>query len=159
MTKPDFAYAIYIRATRKEVWNGFLEPEFTRQYWFHDNVSDWKAESKWEHRRIDGSETVDIVGKVLESELHTRLVITWSRPADIDNPARISRVTVQLADQDWPGGPWTEVILEHTDFQDDTEMRESVSGGWPMVLSGLKTLLEAGFREDMVQPEGGCGSS
>jgi len=159
MTKPDFAYAIYIRATREEVWNGFLEPEFTRQYWFHDNVSDWKAGSKWEHRRSDGSETVDIVGKVLESELHKRLVITWSRPADIDNPARISRVTVQLADQDWPGGPWTEVILEHTDFQDDTEMRESVSGGWPMVLSGLKTLLEAGFRENMVQPEGGCESS
>ena len=43
MTKPDFAYAIYIRATREEVWNGLLEPEFTRQYWIHDNVSDWKV--------------------------------------------------------------------------------------------------------------------
>ncbi len=153
MSKPDFAYAIYIRATREEVWNGFLEPEFTRQYWVHDNVSDWKVGSTWEHRRSDGSEKLDIVGKVLESERHKKLVFTWSRPGDADNPARTSRVTVELADQDWPGGPWTAVTLEHTDFQGDTEMQDSVSGGWPMVLSGLKTLLEAGFRESMVMPD------
>jgi hypothetical protein len=45
------------------------------------------------------------------------------------------------------------VTLEHTDFQGDTEMQNGVSGGWPMVLSGLKTLLEAGFRESMVMPD------
>ncbi len=153
MSKPDFAYVIYIRATREEVWNGFLEPEFTRQYWVHDNVSDWKVGSTWEHRRSDGSEKLDIVGKVLESERHKKLVFTWSRPGDTDNPARTSRVTVKLADQDWSGGPWTAVILEHTDFQGDSEMQDSTSGGWPMVLSGLKTLLEAGFRESMVIPD------
>lgn len=153
MSRPDFAYVIYIRATREEVWNGFLESEFTRQYWVHDNVSDWKVGSTWEHRRSDGSEKLDVVGKVLESELHKKLVFTWSRPGDTDDPQRTSRVSVELADQDWPGGPWTAVTLEHTDFQGDVEMRESVSGGWPMVLSGLKTLLEAGFRESMVMPD------
>ena len=124
--------------------------EFTRQYWVHDNVSDWKVGSTWEHRRSDGSEKLDIVGKVLESERHKKLVFTWSRPGDTDNPARTSRVT----DEDWPGGPWTAVTLEHTDFQDDTEMKEGASGGWPMVLSGLKTLLEAGLRKSMVIPDG-----
>ena len=153
MSKPDFAYAIYIRATREEVWNGLLEPEFTRQYWIHDNVSDWRVGSKWEHRRSDGSEKLDIVGKILESERHKKLVFTWSRPGDTDNLARTSRVTVELANQDWPGGPWTGVTLEHTDFGDDSEMRDSVSGGWPMVLSGLKTVLECGFRENTKLPD------
>jgi uncharacterized protein YndB with AHSA1/START domain len=150
MTKPEFSYVIYMRASREQVWDGLLEPDFTRQYWFHDNVSDWKVGSAWEHRRSDGSNEVDIAGRVVESEPHTKLTLTWSRPGDIDSPERTSRLEIALADQDWPGGPWTAVTLEHTDFGDDTEMRDSVSGGWPMVLSGLKTLLEVGFREGQV---------
>ena len=153
MTKPDFAYAIYIRATREQVWNGLVDPESTRQYWVHDNVSDWKVGSTWEHRRSDGAGQLDIVGRVLESDLHRKLVLTWCRPADAANPARTSRLTIRLADQDWPGGPWTAVALEHTAIQDDNEMLDGVSGGWPMVFSGLKTLLEAGLREGMVLPD------
>ena len=148
MSKPDFAYAIYICASREKVWKGLLEPEFTRQYWFGDNLSDWQAGSKWEHRRSDGSGQGNIVGRVLESELHEKLVLTWSRAGEEDDPARTSRVSFTLADVDWPGGPWTALTLEHTDFGDDTEMRDSVSGGWPMLLSGLKTLLEVGFKQD-----------
>ncbi len=153
MNQPDFAYVIYIRATCEEVWNGLLQPEFTRQYWFHDNVSDWKVGSMWEHRRSDDSGIIDIAGKVIESELHKKLVLSWSRPDDIDKPVRTSRVTVQVSDQGWPGGPWTAVTLEHADLQDDTEMLDGVSSGWPMVFSGLKTLLEAGLRESMVMPD------
>ena len=144
MSKPDFAYAIYIRASREQVWNGLLEPEFTRQYWMGENVSDWKVGSAWEHHQGDPQKLM-IVGKVLESEPHTRLVLTWSRPADADNPECTSRVTFALSDVDWPGGPWTALNLEHTDFQDDSEMRESVSHGWPALMSGLKTLLEVGL--------------
>ena len=148
MSKPDFAYDIYINASREEVWKGLLEPEFTRQYWFHDNVSDWQEGSRWEHRSRVGEKKVDIVGKVLESVLHEKLVLTWARPGDEADPERTSRVTFELGDVDWPGGPWTSLHLEHTDFGDDHEMRDSVSGGWPMVLSGLKTLLEKGFDSD-----------
>ena len=153
MSKPDFAYVIYMRATRQQVWDGLLQPEFTRQYWIHDNVSDWKVGSGWEHRRSDGSNQLDLVGKVVEVEQHRKLVLTWRRPEDVDRPERTSRVTFRLDDQDWPGGPWTAVTLEHTDLQDDTEMRDGISGGWPMVLSGLKTLLEAGLREGMTLPK------
>ncbi len=76
---------------------------------------------------------------MLENELHRKLTFTWSRPDDIDNPQRTSHVAIELADQNWPGGPWTAVTLEHTDFQADAEMRGGVSGGWPMVFSALKT--------------------
>ena len=150
MTTPDFAYAIYIRATREAVWRAFLEPEHTRRYWVHDNVSDWQVGSEWQHRRSDGSDRVDIAGKVLESEPHRRLVLSWSRPGDA---VRVSKLTLRLEDQDWPGGPWTAVSLEHTELGDDDEMRHGISAGWPMVMSGMKTLLEAGLREDWVLPE------
>lgn len=145
MSKPDFAYTIYINASREQVWAGLLESEFTRQYWFHDNVSDWREGSDWEHRRSDESAAVDIAGKVLESEPPEKLVLTWSRPEHRQDPAKASRLSIVLGEVDWPGGPWTSLHLEHTDFGDDIEMRDSVSGGWPMILSGLKTLLEVGF--------------
>ena len=145
MTKPDFAYTIYINASREQVWKGLLEPEFTRQYWFHENVSDWQEGSTWEHRSVGETPNVDIEGVVLESEPHHKLVLTWSRKGEAEDPTRTSKLSFALGDVDWPGGPWTSLHLEHTDFGEDHEMRESVSGGWPMVLSGLKTLLEKGF--------------
>lgn len=153
MSKPDFTYAIQIRATREEVWNGLLEPEFTRQYWIHDNISDWQVGSKWEHRRTDGTDKVDIVGRVLENEPHEKLVLSWSRPGELDNPERTSRVEVTLEDLDWPGGPWTALRFEHTELGDDDEMRDGVTSGWPMVFSTLKTVLESGLREGLKLPD------
>jgi len=40
VTKPQFVYVIYIRATADDVWSGLLDPEWTRKYWMHDNISD-----------------------------------------------------------------------------------------------------------------------
>ncbi len=50
-----------------------------------------------------------------------------------------------------PLGPG--VSIEHTDSGDDAEMQDGVSSGWPMVLSGLKTLLESGLRDNMKMPD------
>ena len=56
----------------------------------HENVSDWKPGSKWEHRRADGTGTVDIVGKVVEILPPRRLVITWARPKDAEDDSKHS---------------------------------------------------------------------
>ena len=66
---PDarFVYEIYIAASVETVWKALLDGEFTRQYWQHDNVSDWKPGSPWEHRRSGGDRRVDILGEVLEA--------------------------------------------------------------------------------------------
>lgn len=47
---------------------GLLEARFTRHYWAHENVSDWKPGSRWEHRRTDDARTLDLVGEVIESD-------------------------------------------------------------------------------------------
>lgn len=151
MSKPSFVYTTYINASADAIWAGLLEPEFTRQYWLHDNVSDWQVGSRWEHLQAEPPEgveapwpvepgRVDIVGEVLESERPTRLVLSWVEPKHEGQAEKTSRVAFDLEPIDWPGGPWTKLVVSHTEMDD--HMAASVSEGWPMLLSGLKTLLE-----------------
>ena len=142
MTKPQFVYVIYIRATADDVWSGLLDPEWTRKYWMHDNISDWKPGSPWTHKRTDPAGTVDIVGQVIESDRPRKLVLTWAQPADAGNAAKTSRVSFELAPEEWPGGPWVRLTVAHTELEPDSDMFRSVSYGWPGLMSGLKTMLE-----------------
>jgi uncharacterized protein YndB with AHSA1/START domain len=145
MTDREFIYVIYTQADAEKVWEGLTQPEFTRQYWFHDNVSDWKRGSRWEHTRSDGSGTVDIVGKVVESDRPERLVLTWSEPKYEGNSEKTALLTLKITPEDWPHGSWVRLRVVHAELDD--EMYESVSFGWPGVCSGLKTLLERGTFE------------
>src|ERR1700754_653817 len=71
--KPNFVYVIYIESTPEKVWNALTDADLTAQWWGHSNVSDWQVGSQWEHKRIDGTHTVDVVGTVVESSPPTRL--------------------------------------------------------------------------------------
>jgi len=73
MSKAEFVYAIYIATTPEKLWNALTDPEITRQYWSHANISDWNPGSAWEHRRADGSAAVDIAGTVVESAVAKEL--------------------------------------------------------------------------------------
>ena len=68
--------------------------------------------------------------------------MTWVPPKDAGNAAKTSRVAFELEPVDWPDGPWVCLRVAHTDLEPDSEMLESVSYGWPALMSGLKTLLE-----------------
>ena len=143
MGDSSFNYVSYIHATAEEVWDGLVNPELTSRYWFHENVSDWKAGSDWWHKRTDEQGTVDIEGKVLESDPPNRLVVSWARQGDLGDPKRTSRVTFELTPQDdWPLGPWVGLRVEHSELEHDPEMLHSISFGWPGVVSGLKSILE-----------------
>jgi uncharacterized protein YndB with AHSA1/START domain len=45
LAKSTFVYVTYIAASPEKVWKALLDGEFTRQYWGHENVSDWKPGS------------------------------------------------------------------------------------------------------------------
>jgi len=139
MDKPRFVYVSYINSTPEKVWNALIDPEVTKQYWWnHHNASDWKTGSRWEHRDFD-SKRVDIVGEVVESTPPSRLVVTWALPADEGNQDKTSRVTYEIE-----ATKEGVVRLTVTHEELDREMFESVSFGWPAVVSALKTLLETG---------------
>ena len=139
MNNEKFVYVSYIAATPEKVWAALIEPEFTRQYWRHENVSDWKAGSSWAHTRSDGEAgKVDVVGKVVEVAPPRRLVVTWARPGEPEATARSSRVTFELETV----GSSVRLVVTHDQL--DPDMARSISTGWPMVLSNLKSLLETG---------------
>ena len=147
MTKPDFVYATYIATTPEKVWQALVDPELMRAYWIdpagdgpaHVNVSDWQPGSPWEHQRQDDARTVDMVGKVVEITPPSRLVLTWARPRDADDASKHSRVSFDIEPM---GASLVRLTVTHEDL--DPQMLDGISGGWPRVLSNLKTLLETG---------------
>ena len=139
----SFSCVLYIHATPEEVWNGIIDPKLTTRYWFHENVSDWEPGSEWLHRQTGEEGTIDILGEVIESDYPNRLVLSWAKPEDAEDPSQVSRVAFEISPQDeWPLGPWTGVQLVHSELEPDSEMLHSISFGWPAVLSGLKSILE-----------------
>jgi uncharacterized protein YndB with AHSA1/START domain len=148
MKKPDYVYVTYIEATPEKVWQALVDTDLARQYWVdpnegsaHVNVSDWKPGSRWEHRRVDDAGTVDIAGKVVESTPPRRLVFTWARPTEADDEAKHSRVAFDIEPY---GNGLVRLTVTHDDLERDPQMLAGVSGGWPKVLSNLKTFLETG---------------
>ncbi len=140
MDRATFVYVTYIAAKPEAVWKGLLDGEFTRQYWDHENVSDWKAGSTWEHRRLDAARTVDVLGEVLEADPPRRLVISWAWPKDKGVRDRHSRVTFEIEKV----AEMARLTVTHSDLERDPDMRDKVTSGWPRVLSSLKSLLETG---------------
>lgn len=132
----------------EKVWQALVDTDITRQYWVEShagcaqvNVSDWKVGSLWTRQRTTKDATVDITCKLIESNPPHRLVISWARPAEIDDETKHSRFTFDTE-------PYVDGIVRLTVSHDDLarypELFAVVSVGWPTVLSNLKTLLETG---------------
>ena len=140
MTETQFVYVTYIAAKPQRVWDALIQKEFTRQYWMHDNVSDWKPGSRWEHRESEGSREARIAGEVVEFDPPRRMVWTWAWPKDAKNPAAHSRVTFELEPMD----DMVRLTVTHDRLAAGSDMADAISKGWPRVLASLKTLLETG---------------
>lgn len=138
MNSEKFVYVTYIATTPAKVWQALIDGEITRQYWKHENVTDWKPGSKWELVADDGKGTVRHVGKVLECVPNKRMVLTWADPADALDAARHSQVAIDIETE----GDMVRLTVTHGELTDD--MRRKITNGWPLVLSSLKSLLETG---------------
>jgi uncharacterized protein YndB with AHSA1/START domain len=138
--KTSFVYVTYIRSTPEKVFEAITKPEIARRYWGHENVSDWKPGSSWEHVRANDERTVQLVGKVVEISPPTRLVITWASPSQAADPASYSRVTFDIAEYD----EMVRLTVTHDELEAGSAMAKGIQQGWPIVLSSLKSLLETG---------------
>ena len=134
---PSYVYVTYIRASAQQVWRALTDADLTARYWGHANVSDWQPGSAWEHRRVDGSGRVDVVGRVVEAEPPTRLVITFE---DDPGSRREPSVVTFLVE---PHQDIVRLTVTHENLPNQA-MLDGISAGWPAVLANLKTLLETG---------------
>jgi uncharacterized protein YndB with AHSA1/START domain len=138
--KTRFVYVTYIRSTPEKVFEALTKPEIARRYWGHENVSDWRPGSAWQHVRANEQRTVNVVGKVVEVVPPTRLVITWASPSQAADPAAYSRVRFDVEAYE----EMVRLTVTHDELEAGSAMAKGIQQGWPIVLSSLKSLLETG---------------
>jgi uncharacterized protein YndB with AHSA1/START domain len=139
MSKPEFVYTTYIETTPEKLWLALTDSDFTERYWFGNRVaSDWEIGSPYKFEK-QGMATIE--GKVLAFEPPKRLSYTWDNPRTPElERERTSRVTFDLE----PRGRVVKLTVTHDNLDEGGKMFRDISGGWPMVLASLKSLLETG---------------
>jgi uncharacterized protein YndB with AHSA1/START domain len=141
VAKSTFLYVTYIRTTPEKLWSALTtDTEFMKQYWFGVQCqSDWKAGSPW--KMVSPSGEILDAGEIVEADPPRRLVIRWqhqSRPElKAEGP---SLCTMELE----ASGQAVKLTIHHTIEREPSKLIEAVSGGWPKILSNLKSLLEGG---------------
>ena len=139
MEKPKLVYTTYIRTTPKKVWAAITKPEFTRQYWAGlANVSDWKEGSPWQHVTKGDKPEVWITGKVVG--VHS----AQTPRVELGRSGRISRTNHASLLRSKPIEDLVCLTVTHDKFKTGSTMAGKVSGGWPRVLSSMKSFLETG---------------
>lgn len=138
--RSQFVYVTFIRTTPAKLWEALIEPRFIRQYWFGTTVeSGWNKGSPWKMTRSDGSLTDS--GEILEIDPPRRMVIRWQNEWSPDLRAEgVSRCTIELE----PVDSAVKLTINHEIDRPDSKLITAVSGGWPRILSNLKSLLETG---------------
>lgn len=136
----SFVYVTFIRTTPEKLWSALTNPEFTRQYWYgmHSD-SDWQPGSSWRLVFPDGR--VADTGSILEADPPKRLVIQWRNEFRPELKAEgNSRCTMELE----PIGGAVKLTITHAMDRPGSKFIEAVAGGWPRILSNLKSLIETG---------------
>ncbi|HUJ01531.1 MAG TPA: SRPBCC family protein [Usitatibacter sp.] len=140
MARSTFVYVTYIRTTPEKLWSALTDPQFMKQYWFGmRGESGWTAGSPW--KLVSGDGTVWDAGEIVEAEPPRRLVIRWQHQNKPELKAEgDSRCTMELE----RSGTAVKLSITHTIERESSKVIAAVSGGWPKVLSNLKSLLETG---------------
>jgi uncharacterized protein YndB with AHSA1/START domain len=151
-------YRVYIKASQQAVWDAITKPEWTQRYGYRGTVEFDSLEPGGTFRvlvpaemKAAGLPDVAVDGEVIEADPPRRLVQTWRALWAEDIAAEApTRVTFDIEEDDFGV---TRVTVTH-DLDgapihaaqvglSDARMQEG-GGGWPMILSDLKTLLETG---------------
>jgi uncharacterized protein YndB with AHSA1/START domain len=130
-------FEIYIKTTPERLWKAITDAEMRRKYTFGVVVtSDWTAGSRYEGA---GGGNLIFEGENLEVEPPRRLVQSfralWGEDVKSEGT---SRVTWEIE----PVGDSCRLTVTHDQLREGANAQ--LYGGWMMVLSGLKTLLETG---------------
>jgi uncharacterized protein YndB with AHSA1/START domain len=141
MARSTFLYVSYIRTNPERLWSALTtDTEFMKQYWFGVHCdSQWQAGSAW--KMVSSSGQVLDAGEIVEADPPNRLVIRWQHQSDPELKAEgPSLCTMEIE----PAGQAVKLTITHTIEHEPSTLIAKVSGGWPKILSNLKSLLETG---------------
>ncbi len=146
-------YRVYIKATPQAVWDAITKPEFAAKYGYGGRMElDLKPGGAYKGYASDlmksyGAPDLVVVGDVIESNPPNRLVLTWHPIWDPQTSAEpATRLTYEIEEEmglvrltlthDVTGAPY---IAKQVSGE-----IPNAGGGWPFVLSDIKSLLETG---------------
>jgi uncharacterized protein YndB with AHSA1/START domain len=133
-------YEIYIRTTPERLWEAITDPDIRGRFQFGNRVdSDWAPGSRFEITNPGAPGMLLSDGVNLEVDPPRRLVqamtFLWNEEVKQEGTSRLTWEIVPVGDS-------CLLTVTHGDLREDAN--EQVYGGWPMILSGLKTWLETG---------------
>jgi uncharacterized protein YndB with AHSA1/START domain len=130
-------FEIYIKTTPERLWEAITDPEIRSKYQFGSrSTSDWTPGSRYEMRSGD-----QLLGEGQNVEvapphrLVQTMVALWGEDVKSEGT---SRVTWEIE----PVGDSCRLLVTHDQLREGAN--DQLYGGWPMILSGLKTYLETG---------------
>ena len=131
-------FEIYIKTTPERLWEAITDPALRAQYSFGVGVeSDWSPGSRYEANAPEGLAIA--AGENLEVDPPRRLVQSfnalWSDEVKAEETSRVTWEIEPIVDS-------CRLTVTHDQLREGAN--DELYGGWPMILSGLKTLLETG---------------
>ena len=140
MTRSTFVYVTYIRTTPDKLWSALTDPQYMKRYWFGVHCdSQWTPGSAW--RMVAGNGVVTDAGEIVEADPPRRLVIRWQNQSKPELKVEgISLCTMELES----AGAAVKLSITHSIECEPSNFITAVSGGWPKIISNLKSLLETG---------------
>ena len=132
-------FEIYIRTTPERLWQAITDNDIRAKYHFGNrNITDWTAGSRYEMVN-EKSEGPLVEGELLEVDPPRRLVQSmtalWGDDVASEGTSRVTWEIEQVEDS-------CRLTITHDQLREGAN--DQLYGGWPMVLSGLKTWLETG---------------
>ena len=141
MAESRFLYVTYIRATPEAVWEHLTNPALNKLFWAgYSQVTSWQVGADYDLTAADGQ--VWDKGKVLAFDPPKHLTVTWRhlhRPELAAEGDSTCSFDLEVAAEGV-----TKLTVTHSIGVAQSKLIEAVSGGWPSILSSLKSLLETG---------------
>lgn len=143
-------YRVFIKAPAQAVWEAITDGKLTQQYGYH-GIDEFDLKPGGSYRSMANAEMqaagmpeVVVSGEVLEVDPPHKLVQTWNAGWNADGPTRL---TWELAEG--PDGVTALTVTHDLTGAADTAAMvagqvQDAGGGWAMVLSDMKTLIETG---------------
>nr|WP_294501359.1 SRPBCC family protein [uncultured Rhodopila sp.] len=135
-----FVYVTFIRTTPEDLWAALTNPDMMKQYWFGmHQETDWRAGSPWRLVFPDGR--IADAGQVVEADRPKRIVLKWRNEFRPElNAEGFAYCTMEIE----AAGAAVKLTITHAIDRPGSKLIEAVSGGWPRIISNLKSLLETG---------------
>ena len=136
----SFVYVTFIRTTPEKLWSALTDANQMKGYWFGMHCeTEWRTGAEWKMILPDGR--VADTGEILELDRPRRIRLKWRNEFRPELKAEGFTVcTIEIE----PYGDAVRLSITHSIELAESKFIQAVAGGWPKILSNLKSQLETG---------------